>query len=168
MTHIIEELRREHRNHTLLLNILEHQVGQMERGLEADFDLVNEVMDYFVTYPDFVHHPKEELVLEHLVKRDPSATALLRPMQLDHAESEAKMKAFNRMVEDALGSGVVSKANLCEAARDFILQQRQHMSLEETVFFPAALRTLQDEDWEKMEGFGALRHAIDRGYTTVD
>lgn len=49
MTHIIEELRREHRDHALLLNILEHRVGQMEYGLEADFDLVNEVMDYFVT-----------------------------------------------------------------------------------------------------------------------
>ena len=56
------KLRQEHANMTMLLDILEQQIARLRQGEVADFKTVKGILDYFLTYPDLVHHPKEDLL----------------------------------------------------------------------------------------------------------
>jgi hemerythrin-like domain-containing protein len=63
---ILEELRQDLRNMALLLDLLERECDHIREGSSTDFELIHDIMHYMTTYPDTVHHPKEDLLYEEL------------------------------------------------------------------------------------------------------
>ncbi|MCG8371175.1 MAG: hemerythrin domain-containing protein, partial [Proteobacteria bacterium] len=63
---IMAELRDDHRNMAIVLDLLEDIVAEMEAGRDPDFELFDEIMRYMTVYPDAVHHPKEDVVYAEL------------------------------------------------------------------------------------------------------
>ena len=57
---ILAELRQDHKNMALLLNLLERESNRIYEGDDPDFDVLHDVMQYMTVYPDAVHHPKED------------------------------------------------------------------------------------------------------------
>ncbi len=67
MVAVLRVLRQEHADLARLLDMVEAQLG----GDGApDFELLTGILDYFLTYPDQYHHPKEDLIYRTLCRHD--------------------------------------------------------------------------------------------------
>jgi hemerythrin-like domain-containing protein len=110
MTKVIAALRKEHSNITQLLDILERQVAIFDRGGSPDFGIVEAVVDYFQSYPDLYHHPKEDLVYQKLQQRDPAAAERVGDLRREHEELAARTRDFASGVQAVLDEAQVSRA----------------------------------------------------------
>ncbi len=151
MTQAIQTLRSEHKTTARMLDLLDRQITLFEDAQRPDYDLLKDVIDYFLTYPDLYHHPKENLILEVLRKKDPQMAAPVGDIDKEHAEISTRLHDFAHAVVEVLMEMEVSRDRFVEIARDFIDDQRRHMIKEEKVFFPAALEALSDKDWDAID-----------------
>ena len=147
MTYIIEVLRQEHRNIESLLCVLERELSVFDRGDRPDYEVVLAVIDYFKDYPDSCHHPKEDMIVEKLKARDPVAVATIGDLAGEHQEGTRRLRRVAQAVERVLNDQDLLRQNVDNIIRDFINHERQHMTKEERVVFPAALNALRPEDW---------------------
>lgn len=147
MTVLIEQLERDHVNLAGLLKILEAEIDTVDRVEEPDFQLMSMILDYLLTYPDEVHHPKEDVLYAMLLTRQPA----LRDTVGDLDEEHVRLAALTRQLADglrsAVGGSLVGRDWLSQIARTFIQTYRDHMQNENTEIFPLARRHLTAEDW---------------------
>ncbi len=148
MTTIMQALRLEHANMARLLDMLE---GQLAEGPDADFDLIRSVADYFLTYPDQFHHPKEDLVYHALLEAEPESGASLDDLESEHVELAERTKEFAFAVERVLSGEAEPGPWLAEVGGIFIGYYRQHMAKEDAGFFPEAERVLDPATFAELE-----------------
>lgn len=147
----LDMIRKEHRTMTRLLDMLERQIDLFEKTGEPDYELVGEILDYFRSFPDLYHHPKEDLVFKWLEKRDPEQAAAFGNLEEEHEKVSARLVRFTRAIVNVLMQAEVPREKVVEVARDFIDGERRHMSAEEKYFFPAAERVLSEQDWAEID-----------------
>jgi hemerythrin-like domain-containing protein len=148
MVHMLDMIRDEHRSMSRLLERLEQQIELFETGLPADYLLMNEIIEYFLTYPDLFHHPKENLILAKLRQRAPDLARRVGDLDADHATISQELHRFAHVLANLLLEVEMPRDHFAKLARAFIERERQHMSEEESVFLPAALAGLTKEDWK--------------------
>ena len=73
MSEILRRLHQDHTNCQRLLAILDREIEVMNNEKKPDWDILQGVFQYFLTYPDTAHHPIENLILKRLVSKDPAA-----------------------------------------------------------------------------------------------
>lgn len=151
MSEVMRALRQEHANIKKLLGVLERQLAVFESAGRPDYDIVEGVADYFLSYPDLYHHPKEDLVYRRLLERDPASAQDFGDLQAEHEQIAARTREFAAGVRDVLEEATVPRESFGHWARRFVDMQRQHMQREETVFFPAAEKALTADDWAELE-----------------
>lgn len=151
MSMTMEMLKREHQVMGRLLDLLELQVALFEKAEQPDYQLLSEVIDYFRSFPDLYHHPKEELVLQRLAERDPASAERVGDLEADHHECADRLDAFARYVVQILLEAEVPRGAFVDVARAFIENERRHMQGEESVFFPAAEEHLTSDDWQAID-----------------
>jgi hemerythrin-like domain-containing protein len=148
---IIDQLGRDHRNMRLLLDIIEEEMNAYGDGRVPDFDLLRMIAEYTLEYPDLVHHPKEDLVFERVVMRDPGANTVIGHLVREHKELGGLTRRFAGALSDAARDVELPREWLDSLTREYLLANRMHMQTEETHFFPRALAILTDEDWAEIE-----------------
>lgn len=151
MSLTMEILNQDHKNLARLLDVLERQVAQFEDGGETDFDIVRAVLEYCLTYPDLCHHPKEDAVLRRLMARNPEAAAPVAQLEEEHRKLAEVTRHFAAAVHQLIQGTKRPEEWFGDSARDFLESYRQHMEIEDTAFFPVALRELTDEDWAAVD-----------------
>ncbi len=151
MSNVIRALRREHADMARLLGALERQLDVFDQGARPDYDIVQGVIDYCLAYPDLYHHPKEDLVLERLRRRDPEAAAAIGELLPEHEALAELTRRLADAVESVLREAEVSREGMHELAREFLDFYRRHIAMEEGRFFPAALEVLSEQDWAEIE-----------------
>ncbi len=150
MAHMLDTIHDEHLSMSRLLDLLEQQIEAFESGLPADFQLMNEIIEYFLTFPDLFHHPKENLVLAKLRQRAPDLASTVDDLDDQHADISEELHRFARVLANLQLEVVMPRDSFAKLARAFIERERKHMSAEEAVFFPAARAGLTDEDWDEL------------------
>src|SRR5208282_6147013 len=90
MHDILQVLRQEHKNITNLINTLEWQVAEFERGNPPDFDVIQATVDYFLGFLDLYHHPKEDLMFTKLLERDAEIVKVIGDLSRAHEELGAR------------------------------------------------------------------------------
>lgn len=148
MHDVLAALRQEHANIAQLLDILERHIAEFEAGGTSDYDAIESILDYFQSYPDLYHHPKEDLVYHKLKMRAPGAMAA--DLRREHEELATLTRNFAGAVRAVVDEAQVPRDALGRWARQFIDRQREHMHMEERTFFPAARRALTPEDWNEI------------------
>ncbi len=151
MTDIIDSLHEDHANLAKLLDALERQLGLFDEGGTPDYDIVRGVVDYCLDYPDLYHHPKEDLVLEHLKAADPVAAAAIGDLAAEHQDLAALTRRFAGAIDAILQDIQVPRGPFEDAARRFLEAYREHMNKEEREFLPAARRALGAADWAEID-----------------
>lgn len=152
MAELMHALRREHLDMAVLLDLMDRQIAQFQRGAAPDFDLVRGIIGYFLTYPDLYHHPKEDLIAERLRQRSPEQSATLDALMNGHQDLAYLTRRFaTAAVEQMVRPGGEPREWFSGLARDFVDSNRRHMAIEEEHFFPLALQVLDDEDWAELE-----------------
>jgi len=151
VTEILAALRQDHRNLGQLLKAVERQLDRFDRGETPDYDILQGVVDYCLTYPDLYHHPKEDLIFERLRQLDPVMTDTLGDLQAEHRILAEATRRFADALHSVLQDLEVPRDSFDRVTREFLANYRQHIGMEESVFFPAAEARLTTEDWAVIE-----------------
>ena len=148
MSDAILLLRLEHSNMARLLDWIDDQIQSLESGTAPDYTLLNQALYYLQNYPDLCHHPKEDLVLEAVIRSSPDGASSVGDLAGEHRKlAELTGQAattVNQAGRDPANTGFVN------TLRELVDSYRHHMKAEEEHFFPLALKVLQASDWESI------------------
>lgn len=148
---VLASLAAEHRRLAVMLELIETEIGAFEAGGRPDYDLVQDILRYLLTYPDLVHHPKEDAVLRRLKEVAPDAAEPVGDLEAEHARLGTMLRRFHAAMHNVLVDQTLPRDWFAGLARDFVEFQRRHMQMEEVVFFPAARAHLGPDDWIAIE-----------------
>ena len=152
MTEVMRLLRREHIDMEVLLDLLERQIVVFKQGGAPDFGIVRGILDYFLSYPDLYHHPKEDLIYHRLRAVAPEEAEGVKALLSAHDELAQMTRRFvSATVDEMLHGGEVPREWFASLAREFVDTNRRHFATEEEKFFPLALRMLSPEDWAEID-----------------
>jgi len=132
---IMKELREDHRNMSIVLDLLDDVVREASAGQDPDFELFDEIMRYMTVYPDAVHHPKENIVYEQLRARRPDLAGDLDDVPSDHDDIAALGSALRDDVEAINAGAAVRRDKLIRDTSGYVNRLREHMSWEERDLF---------------------------------
>jgi hemerythrin-like domain-containing protein len=147
MAQVIDQLSRDHRKMHLLLDIVEEEMNSYREGRVPDFDLLRMIAEYTLHYPDLVHHPKEDLVFERLVMRDPGAEAVVGGLVEEHRRLSELTRRLAAAISNAARDVELPREWLDSLTKEYLLVNRMHMETEEKHLLPRAMAMLTDEDW---------------------
>jgi hemerythrin-like domain-containing protein len=149
---LLGELREDHRNMALVLNVLQNTIETATSGDDPDIELVDEIMRYMTIYPDAVHHPKEDIVYAELKKHRPDLADGLDDVPKDHAEIADLGSKLRGDVEAIVAGAAVRREQFIGDALSYVQRLRDHMRWEEEDLFKR-IDTMIKED----------SHAVDVG-----
>jgi hemerythrin-like domain-containing protein len=149
---VIDILLEEHRNIKTLLHVLEQELNLFDQANRPDYQIFQAIIEYFQTYPENHHHPKEDVVYKKLELRDPSIAERIGDVEAEHEAETSRLRNFAQAVEDILGGRELPRQTFHNVVLEFIEHQRQHMEKEERLLFPAAVKNLRPEDWAEIDG----------------
>ena len=149
----------EHVNFARLLDCLEAQLDLFHDGGTPHYDLMLDIMFYMTHYPDVLHHPKEDLALARMRKRDPDLGAIADELDLQHEDLHRMGAELVGRLSEVVNDTIVTRDDVEIRARDYIATFREHMSFEERRVLPMAARLLRDSDWAAIDA--KLRHVED-------
>ena len=155
MAHVIEQLRRDHRNMRQLLDLVEREMKAYRDDEFPDFDLLRMISEYTVNYPELVHHPKEHLIYQRLASRDPTLRTAVGDLIAEHkrlgemslwlAAATARVASDEELPRDWLDSLVETYLSL----------NRHHIMKEEERLYPRAMALLSQQDWAEIDAQAA-------------
>ena len=157
MSETMRKLKRDHANLARLMAGLERQVAAMERGDRPDWDIIQRIVEYCLTYPDLHHHPLEDQVLVRFRLRDPAAAAPFVGLDDEHRQLGTALRQFAAAVERVFQDATVPREWFVTLARKFVGAQREHIRREDLQFFPAAERCLLADDWSHLDASESTR-----------
>ncbi len=147
MAKILNQLQLDHKNMDRLLRKL---TDLLDQEASSGYEVTKSVIHYMTHYPDVVHHPTEDLMFEHLIRRD---QALQRVVDKLIAEHEGLAETGRLLLELASAAHGDSRAadTLRQEGHSYIVSLRQHMSIEESQVFPHARVLLTERDWTEID-----------------
>jgi len=142
-------LRDEHRSISAVLSGLRELARlAQEPGVRPDFAALRAMVYYIDTFPEKLHHPKEdEQLFARLLQRAPEAAPLVRELQDEHVAGARLARELERSVlgyEQSWPKGGAAFRETVEAYADF---HWRHMRKEERALLPLAEQRLTVEDW---------------------
>ncbi len=151
MSQVMEQLRTDHVNLSRIFSLLDLQMREFDRAGAPDLELMTDILDYALNYPELCHHPTEDLVYRRLMERDPSSSAVV----LDLIEEHRKLTLITRKLADLLRQisldGEIPRDKLGALGHEYVAVNRRHIEREETTVFPLAEKALGDQDWIEIE-----------------
>jgi hemerythrin-like domain-containing protein len=148
---ILDHLQLDHRNMRQLLRILEEEIDAYNAGKPGDFDLMKQILEYTLHYPNLIHHPREEMLFRRLLERDPASRGLVGDLTKDHEELARLTHRFAAAVHNVSHDVELPRALLAQVAEEYLTRSREHMDAEERKFFPRLMTMFRDEDWEDFD-----------------
>lgn len=143
--HLMLELREDHVNMSIVLDLLQDCIDRAEAGENPDFELVDDVMHYMTIYPDAVHHPKEDVVYAELRSRRPDLASGIDDVPEDHRQ----IAVLGQMLRDDVAAVIAGTALLREKfiadAQAYVTRLRNHMQWEEDDLFKRIDAMLDEE-----------------------
>jgi len=132
---VLAELREDHKNMALMLNLLEREANRIYDGDEPDYELLHDIMHYMTVYPDTVHHPKEDRLYAELKAFRPDLSTGFERITMDHRHiAELSMKLRDDIAAINSGNPIRRRAVVADALR-YVNTLRGHMQWEELDLF---------------------------------
>ena len=151
MSNVIDSLQQDHRNLSQLLDLLEIQVDHFAAGEYTDFQIITDIMHYFMNYPDVYHHPHEDLVFAALKSKNVNVADQIDEISTEHQNMAKDSAAIYDMMKHIQGNAIYSREEIVTRLRDYIARYRSHINTEEGELFALAESILEDVDWQKID-----------------
>ncbi len=152
MHKIMKGLQKDHHNLAKVLKIMELQLEHIADGDDSALALMLDASNYIQSYPDVIHHPKENKVFEVFKSRSKEEADALDTLTQQHKDMPDTTVKFKEMLDAAInGLGFISREDLVKKIQDYLELEKEHMNLEESVVFPLINETLEDKDWKMLE-----------------
>ncbi len=147
---LMSGLRGDHRNMSMLLDLLDAEINRLATAGEPDYDLVWDIMLYVTEYPDVVHHPKEDIVYRHLKSLRPEIHTDLGRVETDHQYiGETGLKLKNDIEAISRGTNL-NRDELIDKLGHYMERHREHMYWEEIELFSLADELQHYGDWSEV------------------
>jgi hemerythrin-like domain-containing protein len=150
MNALLDRLAEDHRRLTHLMALLEGLLDRFSDGVEPDYELMCEVMEYLIDYADQVHHPSEDLIFERLLGLPGQGHELLRRLMQQHESLAQLNRRFKESLEGIVHEEVLPRDEVEIQGRQLLAALREHMRLEDEEAFPLAAAVLDDDDWAEL------------------
>jgi hemerythrin-like domain-containing protein len=140
----IENLKREHEEIVLMLNVLERISANIEAGQGVPIDNLKRVLDFLQTFGDKCHYVKEERFLftameEAGVQKGCGPLGLLLS---DHATGREFIGEMNKLLNSYEKGRPGSEVELATVALEYVHLFKNHIWKENIVLFPIAEKTV--------------------------
>ena len=132
---LLAELRRDHSNVSLLLDMLEQQIQRLVALEKPDYDVMDDIMHYMTSFADAVHHPKEDGLYKRLKKLRPEMGGRLLMLEQEHAEIARLGVDLRSDIEAIESEAMVRRETVLGDARAYIGMLRNQMLWEEEELF---------------------------------
>ncbi len=150
MAKLIEALLHDHANMQKLLAALERQIRTFDNGGIPDYEIIEAVVQYCLTYPDSCHHPREDAIY-HRIATKPQWDGAVHDLLSEHAELATLTREVARTLDAILAGRDMPRDRVMRTMREFLEAYRHHMAMENEFFFPNAEKILDDDDWSAIE-----------------
>jgi hemerythrin-like domain-containing protein len=147
----LEELYTDHTNIRVLLQLLESEMKRYRNGAVPDFELLQSMMNDIVVFQNLVHHPKEDLIFQRLIKRDPAGAETILDLLTDHARLAIVSRRFAAALSDVASGVELPRGWFDQLLSEYLTAVQLHMEMEEKEFFPRAADHLTDQDWYEID-----------------
>jgi hemerythrin-like domain-containing protein len=139
----------EHRSLAAVVHGLRFLIREMrEKGIDPDSKLLWAMLYYIETFPQKLHHPKEEAYLFRCLKaRTREADQVIAELEEQHRAGAAHVKALEMALGRYEAGAPGGRELFIAAAENFADEIAKHMALEENVVIPIAKQYLKPEDW---------------------
>jgi hemerythrin-like domain-containing protein len=151
MADIIYKLERDHQNVRTLLGLLTQQMTHFAAGEYVDYQILTDIMHYFVHQPDVHHHPQEDIIFKLLMRKDVNVADLVDEITAEHQTlTAASAKIFDdlKLIQ---GNAILSRGEIVNRIKDFISLYQEHMRKEEEGLFKPSLSKLDATDWREID-----------------
>jgi hemerythrin-like domain-containing protein len=142
---LLNDLREDHRNMSIMLDLLGRQVDHISNGERPDYELIHDIMRYMTVYSDAVHHPKEDLLYSSMIARQPALAAEFERVEPEHREIADLGICLRNDIEAVASGAAVKRERIIEDTSDYVRTLRQHMAWEEEDLFRRAKNLLDSE-----------------------
>ena len=150
VANVLTELRQDHKNMGLMLNLLEQESNRLYDGGEPDFERLHDIMHYMTVYPDAVHHPKEDRIYAELKAIRPDLSVGFRRIRVDHRQiAELSIKLRDDIASINSSQFVRRKMVVADALR-YVNTLRGHMQ------------------WEELDLFRRVEKMIEQGHKLIE
>jgi len=142
-------LRDEHRSIASVLHGLQElaHIAQ-DPSVRPDFSVLRAMIYYIDTFPERMHHPKEDQHLFPRVEaRSPNAAKIVQKLRAEHERGAAMVHDLERAVTAFEIAWPAGAAQFATAVRDYADFHWDHMRAEEQELLPLAEAVLTEEDW---------------------
>ncbi len=151
MSQVMEQLRTDHLNMARLISLLDMEMRTFEEAGAPDYELMLDILDYHMSYPELCHHPKEDLVYRRLMERDPASSEVVEELLEEHKKLTVMTKEFAELLRGITLDGEVPRERLGALGREYVALNRRHIEREETIVFPLAEKVLREQDWVEID-----------------
>ena len=140
----------EHEHIGQVLDVLDRQLDLIKNGEQTDYKLIELAIDYFLTFPDTCHHPKEDLLFKRVMTHNPDELGIMGNIILEHKELNQLTHRVRHELNSKSASSVVAN-NIESTLRSFVNYYRHHIEIENKIFFPYVLENLSQEEFDAID-----------------
>lgn len=151
MANVLNTLQQDHKNIYRLLGLLEKQVDHIAAGEFTDFQIIADIMHYFVNYPDVYHHPHEDILFNAIKKKNINTANLIDEIVMEHQTMAEESVTIYDEMKHIQGNAIFSRDEIVQRLRDYISHYQAHIEKEETGLFALAKTTLEEADWREID-----------------
>lgn len=146
MADLLEDLREDHRNMAIMLDLLAQQVERIRDGDGPDYELLHDIMCYMTVYSDAVHHPKEDLLYAEIKAGRPDLAKGLEKVEPEHQEIAQLGETLRNDIEAVVSGTAVTRQRVISDTIQYLGTLRQHMAWEEGDLFQRAKELVDGEE----------------------
>lgn len=143
---ILSDLREDHRNMAIMLDLLERETERIRTGDKPDYELIHDIMRYMTVYSDAVHHPKEDVLYSAMKVERPQLATGLERVEPEHEELARLGESLRNDIEAVACGAAVTRDHIMNDARSYVRYLREHMNWEEGDLFKRADSLVKAEE----------------------
>jgi hemerythrin-like domain-containing protein len=143
----MKQLNLDHCRFLRLFSCVQNQLDLYRSGnwLLPDPRLILNVLDYMQAYPEFWHHPSEDILFAELLERDIPQSYTVESLLVEHQELESATRFIKSAYKDSIESDCLPSEQLIDDTYEYLDRQISHLSTEKTAIYPVVDVYLSDE-----------------------
>jgi len=147
----LEELHQDHVNLAKVLRVLDSQLAEVRAGEHVNLNLLSEIVDYVESYPDLIHHQRENVIFSVYLERCGGGSGLIEGLMAEHGRLLGKTHEIREHIQQWWIDSPVPRQRVVAVIEDYLQMQWNHLNLEEEAAFDLLNRELADDDWQRID-----------------
>lgn len=148
MHRLMRELRQEHMGFHQLIALLSAKLSKLNQGIQPDFNVMEDALDYIDDYTCVYHHPKEDIIYNYIVDHQLDNQGLFAAIIQEHDKFPMLISHLKQAIQSILNDTIVPRDVFISQLTEFIIAQRNHLEHEDKIIYPLVDSLLTEQDWQ--------------------